>query len=295
MSRSAATPHALGERRVDRRALGARLLPRARPARLLLGGAHGHAGLDDLAGEPAAAFLVGNRQDGARVALAQLAALDHREHVVGEVEQPHPVRDGRLRPADPLRDLAEREPELVDQERAGPRLLDRGELLAGDVLDEREQERVAVVRLAHERRHRRQAGLARGAPAPLAGDQLPAARRGGGGRRRAGSRPARGRSRPGRARPRRRGACAAGAGSGGSPRRGARRARSRLRRRSAPRGRGRGRGRPRPTAHPIRSARQAPSPPSSRPRRRRSGGRRRSRGARGSAPPRGAPSAARRS
>ena len=53
--------------------------------------------------------------------------------------------------------------------------------------------------------------------------------------------------------------------------------------------------RPRPLrsgSHVVRNGRQAPSPPSSRPRRRRTGGRRRSRAGRGSAPRRDAPTAA---
>src|SRR3954466_5332018 len=77
--------------------------------------------------------------------------------------------------ADPFRDLPEREPELVDQDRVRARFLRRRELFAGDVLDESEQERVAVVGLADQRRPGGEARLARSAPAPLACDQLPAA------------------------------------------------------------------------------------------------------------------------
>src|SRR5207244_7781192 len=51
------------------------------------------------------------------------------------------------------------------------------QLLAGHVLDEREQERVAIVGLAHERGHRLDTGLPRRPPAPFAGDQLVAALR----------------------------------------------------------------------------------------------------------------------
>ncbi len=87
------------------------------------------------------------------MALGQLAALDHREHVVGQLEQPDAVRDGRLRLADALGDLAEREAELVQKERVGARLFDRRQILARDVLDEAEQQRVAVVCLANERRN----------------------------------------------------------------------------------------------------------------------------------------------
>ena len=122
-------------------------------------------------------LVVGQREHGPRMPLGQLAAGDHPEHLLRELEQPQPVRDGRLRAADSLRDLAERELELVHERGVGARLLDRRQLLAGDVLDEREQERVAVVRLAYDGRQRREPRLARGTPAALAGDQLVAARR----------------------------------------------------------------------------------------------------------------------
>jgi hypothetical protein len=39
------------------------------------------------------ARLVRHGEHGARVALGQLAALDHREHVVGQLEQAQLVRD----------------------------------------------------------------------------------------------------------------------------------------------------------------------------------------------------------
>src|SRR5205814_810059 len=129
-----------------------------------LRGTNGEALGDDLAGEPAAAFVVRDGENRARVTVGQLAPLDHAEHVLGQLEQADPVGDRRVRTAHALADLAEAEPELVDQERISPRLLDRGELLARDVLDDAEQERVPVVGLPDERRNRRRAGLLRGTP-----------------------------------------------------------------------------------------------------------------------------------
>ena len=76
---------------------------------------------------------------------------------------------------DALGDLAERQPELVDQQGVRARLLDRRQILARDVLDEAEQQRVAIVGLAHDGGNGRDAGFARSAPAALAGDQLVAA------------------------------------------------------------------------------------------------------------------------
>ena len=61
------------------------------------------------------------------------------------------------RAADAPADLLARQPELLDERRAGARLLDRVEVLAGHVLDQRELERLGVVVRAHERRDRVQA------------------------------------------------------------------------------------------------------------------------------------------
>ena len=51
--------------------------------------------------------------------LGQLSPLDHGEDVVGELEQAETVRDGRLRCADALGDVAQREVELVDEDGEG--------------------------------------------------------------------------------------------------------------------------------------------------------------------------------
>jgi hypothetical protein len=131
---------------------------------------------DDLAREPPAAVVVGHREHRARVpsvssprSTSASTSSGARAGAAGWRRSASPCR--------PARELAERELELVQQQRVGARLLDRRELLARDVLDQAEQQRVAVVGLAHERRHGRDAGLARRAPAALAGDQLEAAGR----------------------------------------------------------------------------------------------------------------------
>ena len=119
----------------------------------------------------------GQREDSAGVALRQLAARDHPEHLLGQLEQPQPVRHRRLRAADSFGDVAERELELVHERGVGPCLLDRRELLSRDVLDESEQERVTVVGLTDERGEQHDPGLAGRTPAALAGDQLVASGR----------------------------------------------------------------------------------------------------------------------
>jgi hypothetical protein len=121
--------------------------------------------------------VVGQREHGAGVSFGQLAANEHPQHLVRQLEQAQAIGDERLRTADALGHFAERKTELVDQHRVRARLLDRREILAGDVLDEREQQRVAIVSAANERRNRLDPGLAGRAPAALTRDQLVAAAR----------------------------------------------------------------------------------------------------------------------
>ena len=102
------------------------------------------------------------------------------------------------------------EPKVLDQRRAGPRLVDRIEILAGDVLDQRSLHSASVVVASQQRRDRLQPRLAARPPAALAGDQL-GARRAAAGRAAAGSARPRRSTRRGRA-PRGRSAGAAGRG-----------------------------------------------------------------------------------
>ena len=84
--------------------------------------------------------------------LRQLAALEHLQDILRQLEQPHAVRHRRLRLPDLLGEVAERQAELVEHGGEGARLLDGRQIFAGDVLDQAEQQRVAVVGLAHHRR-----------------------------------------------------------------------------------------------------------------------------------------------
>ena len=79
----------------------------------------------------------GRHQQRAAVALGQAARRRAVEHLVREVEQAHQVRDRDAGAADALADLLAGEAELVDEQRAGARLLDRVQVLAGHVLDQR--------------------------------------------------------------------------------------------------------------------------------------------------------------
>jgi hypothetical protein len=109
--------------------------------------------------------------------LRQLSSGDHPQDVVRKLEEPQPVGDARRRAADTVGDLAHAQTELVHQDRVGARLLHRRQLLARDVLDEGQEERLLIVRLADERGHLVNSRLLGRAPAPLAGDELVAAGR----------------------------------------------------------------------------------------------------------------------
>ena len=116
--------------------------------------------------------VVRQREHRPGVALGEVAAREHPEHVLRQLEQADAVRDGRLGATDPLGHLSERQLELVYQGRVGPRLFDGGQVLAGDVLDEADEQRVAVVRVPHDGRDRRHSRLAGRTPTALAGDEL---------------------------------------------------------------------------------------------------------------------------
>ena len=105
--------------------------------------------------------------------MRERAGVDHLDDLVGQVEQPHGVRDvGPASSDSPCEDDAGH-PEVVEQDGERPGLLDRAEVLADDVLDQRQLQRPRLVeRVVDERRDGRLAGELGGAPAALAGDEL---------------------------------------------------------------------------------------------------------------------------
>ena len=82
------------------------------------------------------------------------------------------VGDGRPRAADRLRGPLVRHAEFDDQPFEGARLVERTEVFALNVLDQRQRQRYVVRHVAHDDRHLAQARHLRGPPAPLAGDDL---------------------------------------------------------------------------------------------------------------------------
>jgi hypothetical protein len=91
---------------------------------------------------------------------------------VGQLEQAQQVGDRRARAPDRFRRLLVGELEFLEQplERRG--FLERAQVLALDVLDQRDRERGVVVHVAHDARHLGEARELGRAPAALAGDDL---------------------------------------------------------------------------------------------------------------------------
>ena len=109
---------------------------------------------------------------------------------LGEVQEPEGVRDGRALLADALGDFVLGQLEIVDQDPVGLGLLDRVQLLALEVLDERQLEELLVGDVPDDRRDLVDAGALGRPPAALAGDQLEPAVRRAAGRRPAEAAPA---------------------------------------------------------------------------------------------------------
>ncbi len=127
-------------------------------------------------GEVAAAAVVGLREERLAVAFRQRAGIDQFDRFVGEVEQPDGVREVAATATKPPRERRRGDVELVEQQRGRASLFDHVEVLAGDVLDQRELNRLARAEwLGDERRNRRDADDLGGPPATLA--RRPARRR----------------------------------------------------------------------------------------------------------------------
>ena len=103
------------------------------------------------------------------------AGLQQLQRLVGKLEQADQVGDRRAAATDAAGELLFGQAELLDQGGAGLRLLDRVEVLADHVLDQRRLQPLGFGLIADDGRDLLQAGLLGGAPAALAGDQLVAA------------------------------------------------------------------------------------------------------------------------
>ena len=93
------------------------------------------------------------------MALRQLAGGDQAQHVVGQLEQADRVGDRGPAAADAACDLGLGQVELVGEDGVRPRQLDGVQILAGHVLGQRKDQRLALVGLADDR-----PGSSRGRP-----------------------------------------------------------------------------------------------------------------------------------
>src|SRR5690606_36604304 len=104
------------------------------------------------------------RQKRARMTHVDFPLDDHALDLAVEVEQTNEIADGRTRAADRLRDLLMRQRELIGEPLQRVRLVDRVQVLALEVLDQRNGERGLIVELANDDRYRGQPGDLRGLP-----------------------------------------------------------------------------------------------------------------------------------
>src|SRR6185295_10211996 len=128
-----------------------------------------------VAGEAAADVVAVSAEQGLAMALAELAGLQQLERLVGKVEQADQIGDRRPATADTAIELLLGEAELIDQGGAGASLVDRIEVLAHHVLDQRHLQPLGQLLVTDHRRDLLQAGGLSRAPASFAGDQLVAA------------------------------------------------------------------------------------------------------------------------
>ena len=100
-------------------------------------------------------------------------SIDHlRLHLRRQLQQPQQVRDMTARLVDDLGEHLLRMPIFARQPLIGLRFFDRVEILALDVLDQRDLERLGIVEVANDDRHLVQPRALRRPPAPLARDDL---------------------------------------------------------------------------------------------------------------------------
>ena len=150
-------------------ALALARLRAAAVARHRLDLAHVEALVDDLVRQ-----LLGVRlaDQHARVARRELAGVDIGLHLLRQMQQPQRVGDMASALADDLGDVFLRVTVFVGEREIAARFLQRIEIAALDVLDDRQFERFGVADVEHDDRNFMQARALRRAPAPLAGDDL---------------------------------------------------------------------------------------------------------------------------
>ena len=115
---------------------------------------------------------VGDRQKRPRMAHLQRALAQQGAGLLAEIQQAQQVADGSPGAADGVGGVLVGELELAQQTLDRLGLLERVQVLALDVLDQRLRDDGGVRNLPHHGGHGREAGHLGGAPAALAGDDL---------------------------------------------------------------------------------------------------------------------------
>ena len=151
----------------------------SRPSRGGNAGGHEGLGLADrevLGDDPAAggtlALRVGQPQQGAGVARGDLAVADGAEDLVGQLQQPDQVGDGRAVQAQPPGELFLSSTVTAEILAKGRGLFDGIEVLSLQVFDHRQLEDALVVQVQHPRGNLVELGLDAGPEPPFAGDEL---------------------------------------------------------------------------------------------------------------------------
>jgi hypothetical protein len=111
-------------------------------------------------------------QQRAGMAHLDLAVLEHRLDLLGQVLKTQQVAHRRPRASHGLRRFRVRQAEFDYQPTQRPRLFERIQVLALDVLDEGHRDGRVIRNLAHDGRHFLKTGQLCGPPAAFAGDDL---------------------------------------------------------------------------------------------------------------------------
>src|SRR5712691_8130657 len=144
-------------------------------ANRVLGGPHGPVVGQDLVAELELVRSRVEREEGARVAHRQSSRAEIGLDRLGQAKEAERIRDRGPVTTDSLRQLILSPAELVEEVPVGLGLLHRVQVLSEEIFDQGELQAFGVARLSHDGRNTVEAGLPRGAPTPLAGDQLIAA------------------------------------------------------------------------------------------------------------------------
>ena len=127
---------------------------------------------NDVAREAQLDRLVANPEQGARVSHRQRARREVRAHFLWQAQEPHVVGDRRTILPDGVGNLLLCEMEVVGETTIGLRLFDRIEILALDVLDQRDRQQLIFGNVANDNRYFQEAGALRCPPATFAGHDL---------------------------------------------------------------------------------------------------------------------------